>query len=309
MQVSAVCAVVVTYNPDIGVLKQLLAALEPQVAQLVVVDNGSTDQVTLAEVAGGKIGFLPLASNFGVAHAHNQGINWARDANADAVLLMDQDSIPAPDMVEQLQTGLNQLQKEGQKVGAVGACYFGSEEDNESFFVRFGWFRFQRQYCSECELGQELVAADFLISSGSLIPLDAIDAVGEMDERLFIDHVDTDWFLRASYQGYQAFGNCRALMRHGLGERTLKVWLGRTRHVPQHKPFRYYYIFRNSVLLYRRSYAPIKWIINDLWRLAGIGVLYAFFCSPRWENAKMILRGIRDGLRGATGHVISPGKA
>ena len=90
-------------------------------------------------------------------------------------------------------------------------------------------------------------------------------------------------------------------MEHGLGERTLKIWIGRTRHVPQHRPFRYYYIYRNSVLLYRRSYAPLKWVINDVWRLVGIGLLYTIFCAPRYQNFKMMLAGIRDGFLGKTG--------
>ena len=43
-----------------------------------------------------------------------------------------------------------------------------------------------------------------LISSGCLIPLSAIDTIGEMDEELFIDHVDTDWFLRAKSLAHES---------------------------------------------------------------------------------------------------------
>lgn len=296
-----VCAIVVTYNPNIEVLTRMLASLSLQVPHIVIVDNGSTNKKEVFLLASEVIQMHPLEINFGIAHAHNQGIERARELDAQAVLLMDQDSVPAHDMVQNLTNSLSTLMAKGERVSAVGACYFGSEEDNESFFVRFGLIRFERQYCSECEIGETLVPADFLISSGSLIPISTIDGVGEMDERLFIDHVDTDWFLRAAHSGFQAYGDCRALMEHGLGERTLKIWIGRTRHVPQHRPFRYYYIYRNSVLLYRRSYAPLKWVINDVWRLVGIGLLYTIFCAPRYQNFKMMLAGIRDGFLGKTG--------
>ena len=301
-----VCAIVVTYNPNIDVLTRLIESLNPQITNIVIVDNGSLDKESISTLTSGVVRFHPLESNFGIAHAHNQGIAQARMLNAQAVLLMDQDSVPAHDMVQNLTGSMGTLVDRGELVSAVGACYFGADEENESFFVRFGWLRFKRQYCSECDLGKTLVPADFLISSGSLILLSAIDRVGEMDERLFIDHVDTDWFLRAARAGYQAYGDCRALMEHGLGERTLKVWILRMRHVPQHRPFRYYYIYRNSILLYKRSYAPIKWIINDVWRLVGIGLLYTVFCAPRLENLKMILAGTRDGLLGRTGRDAIP---
>ncbi|MBT5032507.1 MAG: glycosyltransferase family 2 protein, partial [Proteobacteria bacterium] len=233
-----VCAIVVTYNPNIDVLTRLIESLSPQVTHIVIVDNGSLNKESISTLTSAVIRFHPLESNFGIAHAHNQGITQARKLDAQAVLLMDQDSVPAHDMVQNLTRSMNTLVDRGELVSAVGACYFGADEENESFFVRFGWLRFKRQYCSECDLGKTLVPADFLISSGSLILLSAIDRVGEMDERLFIDHVDTDWFLRAAHVGYQAYGDCRALMEHGLGERTLKIWVLRMRHVPQHRPFR-----------------------------------------------------------------------
>ena len=299
-----VCAIVVTYNPNIDVLARMLASLSLQVPHIVIVDNGSSNKAAVFALASDVIHMHPLERNFGIARAHNQGIERARELDAQAVLLMDQDSVPAHDMVQNLTNSLSTLMAKGERVSAVGACYFGTEEDNESFFVRFGLLRFKRQYCSECEIGETLVPADFLISSGSLIPMSTIDGVGEMDERLFIDHVDTDWFLRAAHSGFQAYGDCRALMEHGLGERTLKIWIGRTRHVPQHRPFRYYYIYRNSILLYRRSYAPLKWVINDVWRLVGIGLLYTIFCAPRYQNFKMMLAGIRDGFLGKTGREI-----
>jgi rhamnosyltransferase len=307
MQVSSedVCAVVVSFNPDPDILLRLVDELVRQVGEVVVVDNGSRDADKLQVLCTPQASFLALGANRGIAAAHNAGITHARSGKAGYVLLMDQDSIPAEDMVDQLGRAYVRLSGKNCKISAVGACYFGSHIDNESFFVRFGWLKFRRAYCSECPPG-EPIQADFLISSGSLIPLPVLDAVGNMDEGLFIDHVDTDWFLRASAAGYTAFGVCEALMQHGLGDRTLRIWLGHMRNVPQHRPFRYYYIFRNSILLYRRPYARGKWIFNDVVRLSSIAVLYVLFCPPRWQNLKMMCRGITDGFRGVTGSTVVP---
>ena len=301
-----VCAVIVSFNPDPDILYRLVEELGRQVGEVVVVDNGSRDAQRLRDVCSPEASFIALGDNRGIAAAHNTGIAHARHRSAGYVLLMDQDSIPAEDMVAQLLQALSGLNEEQHRVSAVGACYFGSHIDNESFFVRFGWLKFRRAYCSACPPGKP-IQADFLISSGSMIPLSVLDDVGDMDESLFIDHVDTDWFLRSAAAGYTAFGVCEALMQHGLGERTLRIWLGRMRNVPQHQPFRYYYIFRNSILLYKRSYAQGKWIFNDLLRLLSITVLYAVFCPPRWQNCRMMWRGMVDGFRGVSGRTIVPG--
>jgi rhamnosyltransferase len=122
-----------------------------------------------------------------------------------------------------------------------------------------------------------------------------------MEEQLFIDHVDTEWFLRARARGFKAFGVCDAVMSHSLGSRTLRVWLGRWRHVPGHSPLRHYYIFRNSILLYRRPYAPGKWICNDVVRLLFMLAYYPLRTPPRLEHLRMMLRGAWDGLRGRAG--------
>ena len=170
------------------------------------------------------------------------------------VLLLDQDSLPRKNMVEKLVTAFDQLSQTIEKVVAVGSHYKGSRTGHPSFFVQFNWFRFRKCFCNREEDGQ-IIPADMLISSGCLIPLSAIDTIGEMDEELFIDHVDTDWFLRAKSLGWRSYGVCDALMEHALGEQTLRIWWGRWRYLPLHQPFRYYYIYRNSLLLYRRKYS------------------------------------------------------
>jgi rhamnosyltransferase len=297
-----VLAIVVTYNPNLDALSRTLSALTGQHADVLVVDNGSTNnaEVNASLAASTNTTCLNLGANLGIGAAHNAGIRQARTAGYEYVLLMDQDSIPLDNMVQTL-VDAHRAKSVHQKLSAVGVTYLNADNGSESFFVRFGWLKFQRHYCAERD-DDGCVAADFLISSGSLIALSTLDAVGDMDEGLFIDHVDTEWFLRARQQGYQAYGVCDAVMQHGLGEQTHRVTLGRRqRNVPQHKPFRYYYIFRNSVLLYRRAYASGVWKWNDLQRLAMIAVMFGVLKSPRRANLSMMLRGFWHGIRGITG--------
>ena len=134
---------------------------------------------------------------------------------------------------------------------------------------------------------------------------EALEILGLMDEGLFIDHLDTEWFLRAGAAGWQSFGVCDAVMDHGLGERTVRVWLGRWRYLPVHQPFRYYYVYRNSVLLWRRAYPSARWKPTDMLRLAKMFLVFSLFTGDRRQNLAMMIRGIRDGLKGRAGQLHS----
>jgi len=128
-----------------------------------------------------------------------------------------------------------------------------------------------------------------------------LDAVGDMNEAFFIDHVDDEWIFRARARGFRSFGVCDAIMRHSLGTGTLRFWLGRWRTVPVHSPERNYYVFRNSVLLFRKPHATWRWVYNDLERLLFMAIVYPIFTPHRMRRLRMMAKGIRDGLRGVTG--------
>jgi rhamnosyltransferase len=293
------CAIIVTYHPDPSILRVLLAALKPQVQGIVVVDNGSVVDMA-ALLSGTNAHLLPLGENLGVAAGFNQGIRWAEKQGFCRLLLLDQDSLPSPDMVERMNVALDQLMTQGEKVSAVGAHIRDPATGHSHGFARFGPFLF-RYIARTSSAG--IVRADFLISSGSLIPLSTIKSVGLMDERLFIDLVDTEWFLRAAAQGYCAFGVGDAVLLHRLGDRAIRVPTeGGFGSV--HSPLRHYYIFRNSMLLNRRSSIPLQWKYNNTVQLACMFVLFTLFTPPRLQHLRMMLRGLWDGLHGRSGKAV-----
>ena len=208
-QAAGVIAIVVSYQPDWERLTELLEAVASQTESVVVVDNGSNQDVgsSIAALGDARLHIFPLGQNLGIGAAHNAGIRWARERGAKYVLLMDQDSMPDPGMVAKLQSAQEKLVAEGKKVAAVGPRFRDSDSGRLSQHVRFGKVSIARVNCLP---GQQVVMTDFLISSGSLISADTLDAVGEMDEGLFIDQVDTEWVLRARAKGYMAWGHCEA---------------------------------------------------------------------------------------------------
>jgi rhamnosyltransferase len=152
----------------------------------------------------------------------------------------------------------------------------------------------------------DVVEVDYLIASGSLIPLATLNAVGAMAEDLFIDYVDIEWGLRARGLGFRSYGVCAARMEHNLGEAPIRI-LGHS--VPLHSPLRHYYHFRNAVWLYLNGNMPLHWKCADGWRLVLKYGFYTLFARPRLAHVRMMSRGILDGLRGRLGPREDPAQA
>lgn len=298
--IARVAAVVVTFEPDLPRLAKAIQVISKQVDSVLVVDNGSkidlTNKTSLPEL--GNVRVKALARNCGIASAQNIGISWARECGVKYVLLMDQDSIAASDMVEKLLTCYSLIESSGKQIAAIGPRFHDDTTASLSHFVKIGLFGFKQVKCEPTKLCAEV---DFLISSGALLQMEALNQVGDMDESLFIDHVDTEWCLRAQSLGWTLFGALNTTMSHTLGEHRREIWFLRKRVIPFHKPFRYYYIYRNSCLLYKRHYLPLGWKLADAARCVKMFVVFLFMSDHSRETLAMMLRGIKHGLSGRTG--------
>lgn len=306
-----VAAVVVAYRPDAATLSALLAALDGQAQAVAVVDNGSSPEVGAwlrEREAAGTIGLISPGRNLGVAAAQNLGIAWAGRQGATHVLLMDQDSLPQDGMVAALVGAWSGLVAAGREVAAVGPAHRDARTGLPAPFVRIGWLWNRHVRCTG-ESAAATVPADFLIASGTLIPLPVLQRVGGMMEAFFIDNVDLEWCFRATARGYGLYGVCGASMLHVLGDRVRRVWLGGWRQVAVHGPERLYYMTRNRLLLYRLPHAPWRWICQDMVRLCAKFLGFGLVVPPRLENARMMLRGARDALAGRLGPCAGPDRA
>jgi rhamnosyltransferase len=303
----SVVAVLVSHRPDLALLRASLDALAAQAGWVVVVDNASPGSGVRGICAAYRnVELVPLPENRGLAAALNEGIAHARArSGVSHVLLMDQDSVPEAGMVDALKRVMDRL-AETRKVAAVGPRFRDPREASDAPFVHIR-FPVNRQLL--CDGDRAEVACDFLITSGSLIPLAVLHAVGGMEEGLFIDNVDLEWCFRAVDRGYELFGVCDARMLHHHGAERQRV-PGLPRGIVVHTPRRLFYMMRNRVLLYRRAYTPKRWVAQDLPRVIVKLLLFSLLVPPRRANLRCMLRGLRAGVRGRTGALpgdIEPG--
>ena len=302
---AGVVAVIVTYQPELEILEQLLDALVTQVESIVIVDNASHVDLELwnNQRLTSSVKVLLLGENRGIAAAHNLGIQWALNRGAGFVLLMYQDSIPAPDMVQKLTFALLAADKNPHIVPiAAGPISVDTRTAMKSFFV-IEQNGIPCRWKSAATLTPDnlLREVSFLISSGTLINLELFKSIGGMRSNYFIDHVDTEWCFRARAKGYSLLGVPSAQMQHTLGDKVRNIWFFGWRHVAYHSPLRDYYMFRNTLLMFRDVKMSVMWRLHLLWRLVQFSGYFLIFTPQRDQRFHCMTLGIAHGLRGISG--------
>jgi len=297
MHLRPLCGVVVTFHPDEGVYDRLLIVVR-ECGRVVVVDNGSSEEVyrRMAEIAGVTV--LPLGENMGVATAMNRGLVWAREAGFSWVVTFDQDSRPQEGMVSALWSTHEAL--------ASAAVVGPRIEDVGQASNAYRWVRphprwpglFQRVPSA----GHDLAEVTMLVTSGSLIEIATWARLGGFDESLFIDYVDTDYCLRVNRSGRRVAVAGAAVLDHRLGERQSKAVLGHDFRPTHHSATRHYFIARNRIPIWRKhALAVPHWAAFDAAFAIYNGFRVLFFERERGRKLKAIVLGTWDGLGGRSG--------
>lgn len=285
-----VCAVVVTYHPDPG-FPDRLARVRSQVRRVVVVDNGSPPSACemLRNVAGPDVELILNDVNLGVATALNQGVGRARDRSFRWALALDQDSVVETFLVEALVEAYLHY-PESDKVAVVGSNYF--DEKRRKTLVP------HTSALNPC-LEQTTV-----ITSGSLISVDAYKRIGSFRDDFFIDHVDDEYCLRARGMGYKVILCRLPVIRHSIGGAVGKRILGRTVWSSNHSAARRYYMSRNfSWLMGKYLFRQPGWLISRLSRHVAFVFLMILLEGDRWEKVRHMAAGITDGIQGRMGGI------
>lgn len=303
--IKRVIAVVVSYNPDINEFSKLLEVLLPQVAYAIVVDNASRTDIapTLANWPDCNVELLQMPENLGIAAAQNIGIERAIRLEADFVLLLDQDSLPSISMVNELYAALVSAQSDqfDIPVAAVGPTIVDRSLGRIYYFMteRMG---FPCKWLPPGDINKLPLNIDatVLAASGMLIPIDVIKSVGGMRTNYFINHVDTEWCMRAKAAGYRLLGVPSSKLEHRFGDTIKQIWFFGYRQVIYHTPLRNYYDIRNTLLMLSVTSMSWTWKIHFILRLLRLGY-FLVFAEDRWLRLKRIILGILHARKGVSG--------
>lgn len=157
----------------------------------------------------------------------------------------------------------------------------------------FRCFRWRRRSDCPVEGFPGLYETDFLISSGTLILMSALELIGPMKDNYFIDNIDLEWCFRAKAKGFALYGTDRAILLHRIGEASGNP-LVKSGVMVQHSPLRSYYSTRNRMHLWRQPYAPRDWKMRDKLRFILKSLWLVSFTQNRKQYRQEIRRGIDD---------------
>jgi len=308
---SGVCAVVVTYNADVGVLREVLVAALAQVDELYVLDNGSTgeavarlrallEELRLRPPVPARLTPIFLPKNLGLPIPFNRAIALARGSGHRFVLLLDHDSILEPGSVGALAASYDRL---GCVVplGALEAIndepfQLATDDFLEGYHRRKGWGL------------RDGIADDFLATnSGLFFPVDLVDRVGGFDESFFLDGSDFEFGLRIRARGLRILRVPSARIRHFRGETSAAGAQGPAWRIRKVQPVRHYYVARDMLRVWRR-YARRFPLIGLLLLSMPVreGFLVLFFYSDRRTHLAYLARGVLDALQGVSGPIPAP---
>lgn len=287
-----VACVVTAFRPSSQLVANVKALLE-QSGRVIVVDDGSGpgyDDI-LNEVAQAGAHVERLSMNSGIGAALNRGIQRARRNEAVRyIVTVDQDSTLPPRYIQSLLAGEVAARAHGLRPGLIGPA------------------RIHGNPVKSAGTDKGIAVGKEPIQSGLMLTVDALDALGPFQEELFIDLVDTEFYLRATDAGWQTI-LAEAEFDHSLGTFVEARILGRAVSLPSGPlkvrtaaPWRYYYIFRNRILV-SKQYArrhPL-WVAAGYWADLRHLVVVTLLAPGRTARLAAAVAGLRDGARGRTG--------
>lgn len=292
----SVVATVVLFNPNLALLKRLYKSLYNQVDSIVFSDNSEDRSIKkdvknwINQLISSDIIYLDLHKNHGIAYAQNKGIEVAKASGAKFVLLLDQDSALPDNMVSDLMTVYISLITVGHKVATVGPAFLDEKTNELAKVIRHRELRVHKSIPNQ---SNNFEVADYVISSGSLIPIEVLDEVGDMDEQLFIDWVDIEWGMRAKRYGYVSYIAPRVIMRHSIGDEYVKFG---HKNINLHTDFRNYFIVRNSIYLSLYSKLPLNFRIIQLGKVPLYILFYSYHSKKRLYSFGLLTKAVIDGI-------------
>ena len=297
----SVIAVVVTYNRKF-LLKECLEAIYKQsvaVKQIILVDNASTDGTyELLEELGyfNKTNFLYklMEENTGGSGGFYEGIKIAKESECDWVWVMDDDTIPTENCLEELLNGnliISKNRKDNRQVAYLASAIYGAEGEYMNvpeISMKPSNNGYPYWYNSLSEGIVNISSASFV---SILIKKDAILRCGLPCKDFFIWGDDTEYNLRLfNYFGEGFFVGKSIAIHKRLGAKVLNIEY----ETNPNRIDMFHYYYRNRIIdfhYYQKKNRPLY----DMLRAILLGIRY--LRKPNgFRMAKAVIKGHWEGI-------------
>lgn len=271
-----ITAGIVTFNPELDRLKDNIEAIIGQVEEVLIVDNASKNISEIESLVNKytTVRIKKFNKNLGIAKALNEIGCFAQKENYGWFLTLDQDSISMPDLIDAYRPYMHQ-----EYLGQLTCKIIERGTDSVGY---------------EMDRHMKISEVDDAITSGSLVKTEVFTKVGGFDEGLFIDAVDTDFNYRLIQNQYKTIRVNHIGILHELGKTKQVRFLGKEYTIVSHNSMRYYYIFRNEIILFRR-YSNFFTTYRKIYMIKYLRKIL-ILDDNKFKNFIAIFRGLIDGL-------------
>ncbi|CAL1241873.1 glycosyltransferase family 2 protein [Candidatus Methylocalor cossyra] len=223
---------------------------------IIVADNGSSDDsVSSIREAYPEVTILENGANLGFAEGNNRAIRYALQHGADAVVLLNNDTIVDSNILRAFCDAYITLPN----AGILGATAFYYDRPEIVWAAGANWDysiheqRFIGQGLPRSSLpDNKPYEVEFVLGCALFVHREVIDSIGVMDPIFFLEYEDTDWCWRAKKKGYKNYSVPDAILWHKVSS-----------SFGGESPIWKYYMTRNGLLwakrhLHRDEYICVK---------------------------------------------------
>jgi len=286
-------AILVTFNPDKIKVIKLINSLCEKCQSVIVVDNNSNDKAFLNSLPySSRLKVVQLDENKGIAFAQNVGIDELKKSPTKFCLFLDQDSYPDESFYSSILLAYNELSTSSSKI-ILGPSLIDDVTGREFSGVIYDNNGRRHKINVNSDLNPKEVS--LIISSVTFLTFDSLVDIGPMLSSLFIDFVDNEWCLRAKHKGYSIYVIASAIIKHSLGDKTIKFL---NYNIPIHNSFRRYYKTRNSIWLFNYSYISKNLVVREVLTNAVHLFFNLVFTNNKCKQLSSFFKGVKDGLAG-----------
>ena len=285
--VKNIASIIVTYKPDPIKFSKAIKSQELNFDKILIINN--SPEFSVDPFKSSQVTIINNPDNIGLAAALNIGVLEAKKIGFKMVALFDQDTELPSNFSQKMLHYINNYPEE-KPVAVYSPIYHNHVVNEASKHINFKPFRLIRGPVTDAE---DYAHPHYVITSGSIIPIEVLDDVGLMREELFIDFVDIEWCLRARQKGYEIVAINNVMIDHHLGDYAVHFM---SHHYPIHSPLRMYYYFRNAMYLYRLNKIDWNWRLVDATRNLFRFLFYMLFVKNRPTYFKYIIKGYYHGL-------------
>ena len=247
-----IAAVIVTYN-RLELLRECVLALKQQTYPLslvVVVDNASTDGTDdfLHSLHDSRFMIKTFDKNEGGAAGFAEGIAIATRKGADAVWIMDDDTIPSVDALQQL----TNVYEKHPEAGFVCSKVIWTDGSVHMMNIP--------GYVSHDELGDGLFSIRSASFVSLLVPCKIVHELGLPYKEFFIWVDDAEFTSRIYKAGYRGYLVTKSVVLH----KTAANYGASIKYATPESAWKFYYYMRNSMFASRGEKPFIVWFFRNL---------------------------------------------